>query len=57
MIIIKEFNHRFTQICTDTSKAYTNKVDQLLVKVFYLFRCLFYPCLSVFIRGQLRSLG
>jgi len=54
MILKEIFSHRFTQIYTDTSKTYTNKVNHLFGEGCYLFRCLFYQCLSVFIRGQLR---
>jgi len=53
----KAFNHGYTQIYTDTSETYTNKVNHLFGEVFYLFKCLFYRCSSVFIRGQLRFLG
>jgi len=52
----KAFNHGYTQIYTDTSETYTNKVNHLFVKSlsFQMF------VLSVFIRvirGQLRFLG
>ncbi len=60
----KAFSHRFTQIYTDTSKTYANKVNHLFVlkhlllgEAIYLFKCLFYQWLSVSIRGQLRFSG